>query len=763
VLTTLAILGLLLGAPLTGKELAPVLVGPAAGAPVALAAGRHAEALRLLAGVEGPEARLLRARALVHLERHPEALAALDGLESALPEIADRVLFLRGRALAAAGRPAEAAAQWEKVAPGSVLAAAAGVERGRALAAAGDEAGALEALLPVGAQAAPADLSQQDQAAVALAAVGALLARRDPRSAREWFMACWAEHPVAPEASSCLEALRRLPGEAGRAPGDEQEVQRAERLLEANRNRSAIASLERVAQRVGAAGPQAAIACRARAALGRGYRKERQHGKAMEQLRPVVADCTDPSLRIRALFVLAGSVAIAGDKEEAQALYRRLARESPACPLADDALLSAADLLERLGRPQEAFELFAAAAAAERGDRRPEALFRGAWAARRAGDFAQASARFTAIEQEFRDKDAYEHARAAYWRARVLAARGADGLAEAAGIWEQLVRRYPVDWYGLLSRARLAQARGAEIDALPTPLEAPTDGARAFEPGPLREQPHFTAAVRLLRLGLEEEAADELRAIDLPSLRAAGGAAPVFLVAALLDRAGDHRSAHWILKSEGRALLRAPPEGEVVDLWRIAYPPAFREEVLRWSTPAGVPPDLLQALMREESALDPDVVSPAGAVGLTQLMPATASSVAKRLGMGAISASSLTDPAINIRIGAAYLGELLARYGRQPALALAAYNAGSGAVGRWLEARGTLELDEFVEEIPIDETRGYVKRVLRTFAAYRLLSSGSASEPLDLLPRTLRARAHSEAISPLQDGAGDGFWTVARK
>jgi soluble lytic murein transglycosylase len=142
--------------------------------------------------------------------------------------------------------------------------------------------------------------------------------------------------------------------------------------------------------------------------------------------------------------------------------------------------------------------------------------------------------------------------------------------------------------------------------------------------------------------------------------------------------------------------------------------------------------------MREESALDPAVVSQAGAVGLTQLMPATAAEVAKRLRIGPITPTTLVDPAINIRIGAAYLGELLARYGRQPALALAAYNAGGGAVGRWLEARGGLELDEFVEEIPIDETRGYVKRVLRSFAAYRLLSADLDREPLDLLPSATR-------------------------
>jgi soluble lytic murein transglycosylase len=316
------------------------------------------------------------------------------------------------------------------------------------------------------------------------------------------------------------------------------------------------------------------------------------------------------------------------------------------------------------------------------------------------------------------------------------------------------------------------------VDALPAPLGNGARGAPVLDPGPLRDHPRLRAALRLLRMGLGDEAAEELRALDLGepggvaaavagTVTAPGpgasGAGPAFAVAALLDLAGDHRSAHGILKAQGRAVLRSPPEGEAVGLWRIAYPPAFRDEVERWSAPVQVPPDLLQALMREESALDPAVISQAGAIGLTQLMPSTAQSVAKRLGIGPISSSSLTDPATNIRIGAAYLGELLGRYGRQPALALAAYNAGSGAVRRWLEARGSLELDEFVEEIPIEETRGYVKRVLRTFAAYRLLSGSPHPEPLDLLPRTLRGGARSEARWPAGEEQGDGFWTVARK
>jgi soluble lytic murein transglycosylase len=86
------------------------------------------------------------------------------------------------------------------------------------------------------------------------------------------------------------------------------------------------------------------------------------------------------------------------------------------------------------------------------------------------------------------------------------------------------------------------------------------------------------------------------------------------------------------------------------------------------------------------------------------------------------------EPATSIRIGAAYLGDLLVRFGGSAALALAAYNAGENAVGRWRAAEPGLPLDEFVEEIPYGETRGYVKRVLRSYASYRLLAGAAAAQ-----------------------------------
>jgi soluble lytic murein transglycosylase len=149
-----------------------------------------------------------------------------------------------------------------------------------------------------------------------------------------------------------------------------------------------------------------------------------------------------------------------------------------------------------------------------------------------------------------------------------------------------------------------------------------------------------------------------------------------------------------------------------------------------------VPTDLLQAMMREESALDPAAVSAAGAVGLTQLMLPTAQAEARRLKLGrTVSAADLMDGRLSIRLGAAHLGGVLRRFGGSAPLAVAAYNAGEAAVRAWVRERGGLPLDEFVEEIPVQETRGYVKRVLRSYAAYRLLYGGPGEMPVVLSQR----------------------------
>jgi soluble lytic murein transglycosylase len=725
---------------LSEADLAPLFrTGPEAAAKAAYDAGRFEEAAARLTRSAGPAAPYLRALALLEIGRYAEALRALDGLAARLPDLADRVEFLRGEALAGAGRRREAIDAWGLIPDTSLLAPEARLGRARLAGALGERDAALEALAPLLAAGAPADLARPDRAATALLLAGRMKAtgsRRDAAGARRDLLACWADHPLAPEATECLAAARALPGEAGAAPTPGEALQRAERLLDANRNVPAIALLEPLAAYAPWSARGDGLACRIRAALGRGYRKERSYGRAIETLRPVVEGCEDPGLRVRAFYILASAVSIAGDREEGITLYRRLAREFPDHPLADDALLYAADLLARAGRESEAREALAALVREHpAGDYRAEARFRSAWLARRAGDLDAAMSQLLAIEEEAGGEDPYEHARAAYWRARLLAGRGEEGNRAARAIWTDLVSRYPTDYYGLLARAQVASAGGRL--PLPTPPDAGAGAARSYDPGPLRDDPHFRAGLLLARMGLPRSAAEELTAIAPARLLAAPE--QVLLTADLLDRCGDHRAAHNLLRTRARFALRRPMDGENVRAWRIAFPPAYRDEVVRWAPPAGVPIALLQALMREESALDPRVVSPAGAVGLTQLMIPTAQSVAQRLRLGRPSRGDLMNPPLNIRLGARYLGELIRRFEGQVPLALAAYNAGGGAVSRWLEARRGLAIDEFVEEIPVEETRGYVKRVLRSYAAYlALYGEGGASGALELLPVAIR-------------------------
>jgi soluble lytic murein transglycosylase len=126
-------------------------------------------------------------------------------------------------------------------------------------------------------------------------------------------------------------------------------------------------------------------------------------------------------------------------------------------------------------------------------------------------------------------------------------------------------------------------------------------------------------------------------------------------------------------------------------------------------------------LIRQESLFDARARSPAAAVGLMQLIPPTAARVARQLGLAVPSQERLFEPEVNLILGTQYLKDLLERYSNNWPKALAAYNAGEAAVDRWEREIVTDDIEEFVEQIPYVETRGYVKLVLRNHRIYKRL------------------------------------------
>lgn len=181
----------------------------------------------------------------------------------------------------------------------------------------------------------------------------------------------------------------------------------------------------------------------------------------------------------------------------------------------------------------------------------------------------------------------------------------------------------------------------------------------------------------------------------------------------------------WALRYNGhyfrsiRTIWQQPSRDP--EVLRLMYPLHYdalqKENAQRF----GLPQALIAGLTWQESMYMADIKSPAGATGLMQLMPATAREIAPKAGLPGLSLSQLTDPKVNIRLGSYYLHEQLQRWNGNLMPTIAAYNAGPGAASRWLTSFGQLDKDMFVERIPYEETRRYVKQVLTHLSVYELM------------------------------------------
>ena len=140
-------------------------------------------------------------------------------------------------------------------------------------------------------------------------------------------------------------------------------------------------------------------------------------------------------------------------------------------------------------------------------------------------------------------------------------------------------------------------------------------------------------------------------------------------------------------------------------------------------------------VIRQESSFDSTTVSPVGARGLMQIMPATGAATAKKLGLPASVPALVLDPNYNMRLGSAYLREVLEQFGGAVPLAVAAYNAGPGRVKEWVGVNGdprdgAVDMLDWIELIPFAETRNYVQRVIENQVIYRAKRGEAGAHPL---------------------------------
>jgi soluble lytic murein transglycosylase len=500
------------------------------------------------------------------------------------------------------------------------------------------------------------------------------------------------------------------------------------------------------------------LTCSARFHAAQSVFKQRERWRSAPLFDAAIEACEkakDDDLLAKALYQAGRAWGQKGDKDltatqKALSLFDRLWREHPTHSYADDARLREAEMCDEIKDDAKASELYAGIPTSfPAGDQKGEALWRLAFRAWRKGDYKAAQ---DWLESELkllpREDGWWEAGRTLYWLGRIADHNG-EGE-QAASRYAQAAREYPLSYYSLVALNRLREKWPDKLTALLGELSrepaGETDREWSFKPRPLFGEPGFRRGLELARLGLGPEAKRELAlaGIEVPKKRTDKVDDPdkqelLWLAAVLYDRAGEYAISHFIPRWILTEFQKSWPIGAARKKWLLSYPRGYAELIDKHARLNGQPPALEFAIVREESAFDPLMESFANAVGLTQLTAPPAARYANGLPH---DRQALRDPAINVTIGARELGALWASYAGNPALAIAGYNAGEGAVNRWLRdpERAGLATDEWIEAIPYDETRGYTKRVLSSYFAYLWLFSAKPDERVPALPLALPAR-----------------------
>lgn len=328
------------------------------------------------------------------------------------------------------------------------------------------------------------------------------------------------------------------------------------------------------------------------------------------------------------------------------------------------------------------------------------------------GKFGSAIRGFQQFIDEF-PKSPYRF-RVRYWLAQAQSHEQQHEKAQSA--YESIQHDSPLTYYGLLSAFAAGHNMDAPIDsAIPLvstrdPLLQPSELQR------IQRAEHFIT-----------EGATDLALMELKEFRSRDALSSPFLMylAALATEVHAHNAAFGVLSD----LIARNYSGAIsAQCLSMIFPVEHMDEIKKQAGALDVDPILVLSLIKQESAFDKSAISSAGALGLMQLMPATASDTDP-----SIARADLVDAPANVRVGTKYLKKLLTRFNGNIVLSLAGYNAGPNAADRWFKEQGGKRgMIDFIETIPYRETREYVASIIRNYYWYsRKLTPSEPAKPLN--------------------------------
>jgi len=512
----------------------------------------------------------------------------------------------------------------------------------------------------------------------------------DVAGALQIYRSIWLNSPVSSLAAKSQERIKQLERpDLKLSPYTAEELlKRASTLYAQNEFSASIKTLEMIP----AASPSLAVVSWAELRTGMGKFRLKQYKLAEKQFTKVAASPL-PVVRSEARFWLARSLERQDSKERALALYLELAGEGKKQEFAEDALIEAAGLKRSLGQYAEAARLFDQAAKLSSESKMVVKLaWDSGWCRYLAGEYPAAIDAF----KELLADDA-QREKSLYWLGRSLEKSG-DAI--AVTYFSALLNEFPAGFYATWYR----EQKGIKDDR-ESLGNRDAQSELPFVPG-------FAKARLLASLGMLEDARVEVAAARKKNSEKKGQFPALAKV--YLDMRDYGSAISLFMQNRPVAWDKA-----ALPLWTAGYPRAYTDLVSQNAALNGLSEGLVYALIRAESGFAPAIKSGAGAIGLMQMMPATAKLTARE--KGEFNPLRLTVPEYNIRLGTKHLHDLMKEQNGDVVYMAAAYNAGSGALGRWKKSFNGLNKDEFIESIPYQETRDYVKKVYASAATYRQL------------------------------------------
>jgi soluble lytic murein transglycosylase len=671
-----------------------------------------------------PGARYARAVAARELGQCPVALRVLDGLDAELPLLGTEIAELRADCQLEVG-PYEEAYRYfsEDQTPENLTRAA------RAAAKAGDLARAEQAI-----EKALGKLrkqggrhAQKKEIAARIVRAGLLEAKREPKAAAKDWLWLATEAPTQPESALADDTYERLAG------AKLSSIARLERMRTFAREGLLDRTLREQARLISAPGPAPDRVDVASALAWAYYHSRNDYLKAAELFREAAQLSADT--RIKFLYYEARALSRAGENERALAAYRELLRRYPGGPFSEQAYYRIARIEYERGHWQAAERAYL--------DYLDRYSRKGGGKYARSSQYELALSRIGAKERT--DEAAQtlgQLAKKERRRSRRLSLTELEAVAlelthepakveEAVARYRSIIQEYPLSLAARASAARL-RALGSVEPGTSLGRQLPAFDPSQFDGARLPEKAQFLADIGF-HTDAERALFDARRAArernpddDGQTLCGMYGA---------LDRGfRSYTLAERLLERDDLGRL---PSADNLWAWRCKYPEPYRDIVDGVEARYHLPPSLVHAVMRQESGFRPAVVSPAGAVGLMQLMPNTAMRAAEEI-MQQPGAPWVPDPKQptnvlnNLELGGFYLSKLLSMLAGQLPVVVAAYNAGPVAVSSWLEGGEDLPIDVWVGRIPYAETRDYVSIVLGNWLAYRYLDNPTELPELKL-------------------------------